>query len=134
VRLGQPGLIAALAALAVAAAGCGGGGGGSDTKAAQAPTITGTGPAAKCARAWNSSKNQAGQTGLAQWIGTPGLSVQIGIISTACQLILTDDAGELQVWTEAKDGGFRGPAAGTGAENALHPLDVTSAGLVLLSS
>jgi ABC-type phosphate transport system substrate-binding protein len=139
VRLGQPGLILALLALAAAAAGCGGSSKGYESTTgavpeATAPTIAGSGVAADCARAWNAEENRDGQVGLAQWLGVPGLAVHIASARGGCQLVLHDESGGEQVWTQSAGGeAFEGPVIGSGGANILHPLDVTSAGHVLLS-
>jgi hypothetical protein len=139
VRLGQPGLTLAVLVLAAAAGGCGGSSKGYEPTTGavpegQAPTIAGSGVAAECARAWNAEENRDGQVGLAQWLGVPGLAVHIASTRGGCQLILHDESGGEQVWTQTGKGeGFEGPVIGTGGENILHPLDVTSAGHVLLS-
>jgi hypothetical protein len=140
VRLDQPGLILALAALTAAVAGCGGEGVRvdstlSDVPTAPAPTVAGSGPAAECARAWNAEENREGQVGLAQWLGVPGLAVHIGRGARGCQLILHDESGGQQVWHQSGDDkAFVGPEISSGGENILHPLDVTAAGYVQLSS
>jgi hypothetical protein len=139
VRLGQPGLILAVVALAAAAAGCGGSSEGYEPTTGavpegQAPTIAGSGIAADCARAWNADENREGQVGLAQWLGVPGIAVHIASIPGGCQLVLHEGSGGQQVWTQTADGeAFVGPEVSSGGENILHPLDVTSAGHVLLS-
>jgi hypothetical protein len=139
VRLGQPGLILAIAALAAAAAGCGGSSEGYEPTTAsvpegQAPAIAGGGVAADCARQWNAEANREGQVGLAQFLGVDGLAVHIASIPGGCQLVLHDASGGEQVWTQLDTGEvFEGPQVGSGAVNILHPLDVTSAGHVLLS-
>jgi hypothetical protein len=141
VRLGQPGLIVALVALTAAASGCGGGGGArvdstlSEVPTGTAPTVPGSGPAARCARLWNAEENRDGQVGLAQWLGVEGLSVHIGRGARGCQLILSDASGGQQVWYQVGDDkAFIGPEIASGGENILHPLDVTAAGYVILSS
>ena len=138
-RLGQPGLILAFVALAAAAAGCGGSSEGYEPTTGavpegQAPTVAGTGIAADCARAWNAEENREGQVGLAQWLGVPGIAVHIASIPGGCQLVLHEASGGEQVWTQRSgETAFLGPEVSSGGENILHPLDVTSAGHVLLS-
>ncbi len=64
----------------------------------------------------------------------PGLAVHVASSRGGCQLVLHDESGGEQVWTQTGQGeGFDGPVAGSGGANILHPLDVTSAGHVLLS-